>query len=196
MEPQFFATPADFRAWLDEHHETSQELWVGFYKVGSGRPSITWPEAVDEALCHGWIDGVRKRIDAASYTIRFTPRKPRSIWSAVNIKRMQELSAMGRVRPAGFRAFEARADERSAIYAYEQRHAAELDDASLRQFSANERAWAFFQAQPASYRRTAIYWVVSAKREETRQKRLAILILDSEQGRTIRPLTRRAGATP
>lgn len=156
MNPKFFAMPAEFRAWLEEHHETSQELLVGFYKKGSGRPSITWPESVDVALCFGWIDGVRKSVDDASYTIRFTPRKPRSIWSAVNIKRAKELAALGLMHPAGLKAFEQQADERSAIYAYEQRKAAALDEAAKQQFRANQQAWDFFQAQPPSYRKTAL----------------------------------------
>jgi uncharacterized protein YdeI (YjbR/CyaY-like superfamily) len=192
-EPQdttFFATPDDFRAWLEGNHEGAGELWVGFYKVGSGRTSITWPQSVDQALCFGWIDGVRKRIDDASYVIRFTSRKPDSTWSAVNIRRIGGLAAEGLVHPAGIKAFAARADERSAIYAYEQRQAAELDAKAEEQFRANARAWDFFQAQPPSYRRTAIYWVISAKREETRARRLATLIADSEAGRTIAPLTR------
>jgi uncharacterized protein YdeI (YjbR/CyaY-like superfamily) len=190
MEPTFFAAPSAFRAWLEEHHERARELWVGFYKKGSGKPSITWPEAVDEALCFGWIDGVRKGIDDVSYTIRFTPRKARSIWSSVNVKRAEELARLGLMRPAGLSAFEARAAERSGIYAYEQRNAAELAEEYERRFRANRAAWDFFQAQAASYRRTAIWWVVSAKREETRLKRLAALIDDSAHGRTIRPLTR------
>jgi uncharacterized protein YdeI (YjbR/CyaY-like superfamily) len=189
--PTFFATPSDLRAWLEAHHDSAQELWVGFYKKGSGRPSITWPEAVDEALCFGWIDAVRKGIDETSYTIRFTPRKLRSIWSAVNIERADELTRLGRMRPAGLEAFVARAGERSGIYSYEQKRAT-LAEAQERQFRANAPAWEYFQAQPASYRRTAIWWVISAKREETRHKRLATLIKDSAQGRTIRPLTRPA----
>jgi uncharacterized protein YdeI (YjbR/CyaY-like superfamily) len=191
--PTFFASPADLRAWLESNHGGAGELWVGFYKVGSGHPSITWPQAVDQALCFGWIDGVRRRIDDVSYVIRFTPRKPDSTWSAVNIRRIKELAAQGLVRPAGLKAFASRVDERSAIYAYEQRQAAELDAAAEEQFRAHARAWAFFQAQPPSYRRTAIYWVVSAKREETRIRRLATLIADSEAGRTIAPLTRPGG---
>jgi uncharacterized protein YdeI (YjbR/CyaY-like superfamily) len=194
MEPTFFPTPADFRAWLEEHHATETELLVGFYKKGSGKPSITWPESVDAALCFGWIDGVRKSIDGESYTIRFTPRKPRSIWSAVNIKRARELQELGLMQPAGLRAFEQRTDDRSAIYSYEQRQAATLDEDQERQFRDNARAWEFFQAQPAGYRRTATHWVVSAKKEETRRSRLATLIECSEQGRTIPPLTRRPRA--
>ncbi len=193
QNPNFFASPNDFRDWFENNHEQAAELWVGFYKVGSGRPSITWPEAVDQALCFGWIDGVRKRIDDLSYVIRFTPRKPDSTWSAVNIRRFKELEAQRLVRPAGQKAFAARADERSAIYAYEQRQVPELDRAAEEQFRANPRAWAFFQAQPPSYRRTAIYWVISAKREETRARRLATLIDDSAAGRTIARLTRPAG---
>jgi uncharacterized protein YdeI (YjbR/CyaY-like superfamily) len=196
MEPAFFATPAELRAWLDTHHETSGELWVGFYKKGSGRPSITWPEAVDEALCFGWIDGVRKGIDGVSYAIRFTPRKPRSIWSAVNVGRVAELTGLGLMRPAGLKAFAGRVEERSGVYAYEQQDAAALDAEDERQFRANSRAWAFFQAQAPWYRRTAIWWVVGAKREETRRKRLATLIADSEGGRTIPQLTRRTGGKP
>lgn len=190
MEPIFFATPADFRAWLEAHHATAQELLVGFYKKDSGRPSITWPESVDEALCFGWIDGVRRSLDASSYTIRFTPRKPHSTWSAVNIKRASELISLGLMRPAGLKAFEARTDDNSGIYAYEQRKTAALDEAEEQQMRANAEAWAFFQAQPPSYRRAAIWWVIGAKRAETRQKRLATLIEDSAAGRTIAPLTR------
>ena len=191
IKPTFFATPADFRAWLEEHHETSQELWLGYYKKSTGKPSITWPESVDEALCYGWIDGIRKRVDEESYTIRFSPRRARSTWSAVNLKRVAELTTLGRMHPAGLKAFEARIEAKSGIYAYEQREAAQLSEAQKAQFKANQSAWEFFQAQTPSYRKTATWWVVSAKREATRQKRLATLIADSAQGRTIRPLTRR-----
>jgi uncharacterized protein YdeI (YjbR/CyaY-like superfamily) len=151
---------------------------------------MTWSEAVDEALSFGWIDGVRRRLDDESYTIRFTPRRPRSTWSAVNIERVHALRSEGRMRPAGLRAFEARADERSAIYAYEQRRGAKLEPAQERRFRANARAWAFFNAQPPSYRRTATWWVISAKKETTRSKRLETLIEDSASGRAIRPLRR------
>jgi uncharacterized protein YdeI (YjbR/CyaY-like superfamily) len=188
--PTFFTTPDDFRAWLAQNHEAATELLVGFYKVGSGRPSITWPQAVDQALCYGWIDGVRKRIDDESYSIRFTPRKPDSIWSAANMRRFQELEAQGLARPAGRKAFAARADAKSAIYAYEQSEAAELDPESEKQFRANDQAWTFFQSQPPSYRRSAVYWVVSAKRAETRIRRLETLIADSAAGRTIARVTR------
>ncbi|MDP9365258.1 MAG: YdeI/OmpD-associated family protein [Chloroflexota bacterium] len=189
MDPTFFATPDAFRAWLEAHQETATALWVGFHKKGSGRPSITWPETVDEALCVGWIDGVRKGIDEASYAIRFTPRKPGSTWSAVNIARVAELTALGRMLPAGLAAFEARSPERSATYAYEQATVA-LDAAAERAFRANPDAWTFFQAQPPSYRKAATWWVASAKKEETRRKRLAALIDDSAHGRTVPPFTR------
>src|SRR5438552_17225010 len=141
MKPNFFATPSALRRWLEEHHDTTQAIWVGFNKKSSGKPSITWPEAVDEALCFGWIDGVRKGIDDVSYTIRFTPRKARSIWSAVNVKRAEELTRLGLMRPAGLSAFEARAAARSGIYAYEQRNAAELGEEYERRFRDNKEAW-------------------------------------------------------
>lgn len=185
MRPMFFATPAEFRAWLAEHHASATELVVGFYKKGSGRPSITWPESVDQALCYGWIDGIRRGLDADSYTIRFTPRKPRSTWSAVNIKRAKELIDEGLMQPAGRAAFEARADDRSAIYSYEQRHGAVLAPGHEQRFRANPTAWAFFQAQPPSYRKVAVYWVTSAKREETRLRRLDTLIAHSAAGRRL-----------
>src|SRR5262245_30761724 len=193
MEVTFFDSPAAFRAWLEENHQTAKELRVGYNKKSSGKPSITWPESVDEALCFGWIDGIRKSIDEISYTIRFTPRKPRSNWSAVNVARVGELMRLGRMRPAGHKAFEERAEEKTGIYAYEQRKTAELDEAYEQQFRANQPAWDFFQAQPAGYRHTAVWWVISAKKEATRLKRLATLIEDSAQGRTIAQLTRPAG---
>jgi len=190
VEPHFFATPAEFRRWLEEHHASARELWVGFHKKGSGRPSITWPESVDEALCFGWIDGVRKSIDDESYVIRFTPRKATSTWSAVNIKRITELIGQGRVFPAGLEAFERRSEKKSGIYAYEQGESAKLDKAHEQQFRAQKAAWEYFQAQPPWYKKTATWWVVSAKKEETRQRRLAFLIEASAEGRPIRELTR------
>lgn len=189
----FFADAAAWRRWLEAHHTAATELWVGFHKTASGRPSITWPEAVDGALCFGWIDGVRKRIDEASYKIRFTPRKPRSIWSSVNVRRAEALSAAGLMTPAGLRALEARSPERSGIYAYEQRTESTLAAADEERFRANRPAWDFFQSRPPSYQRTAIWWVVSAKQEATRQRRLATLIADSAEGRTIARLTRTPG---
>lgn len=190
MKPTFFATPAELRAWFEKHHDTAKELWVGFYKKGSGRSGITWPESVDEALCFGWIDGVRKSIDDSSYTNRFTPRTRRSNWSAVNIGRVEELKRAGRMRPAGLAAFERRSEDRSGVYSYEQRHKAKLDRAQEKRFRENRKAWDFFKAQPGWYRTTAIWWVVSAKKEETRLRRLATLIEDSAHGRMIRQLRR------
>ena len=189
MEPTFFPTPADFRAWLERNHETESELLVGYYKKGSGKPSITWPESVDQALCFGWIDGIRRTIDGESYTIRFTPRKPTSNWSSVNIKRVAELREAGLMRPAGEAAFAKRSEERSGIYSYESRKKAKLEPDQEREFRANAAAWEFFQSQPPGYVRTATHWVVSAKREETRQKRLATLIEDSANGRRLKQLT-------
>ena len=193
MNPKFFATPAAWRAWLEKHHADQKELLVGFYKKDSGKPSITWPESVDGALCYGWIDGVRRRIDDVSYSIRFTPRKPRSTWSVVNIKRVAELTSEELMRPAGIRAFEARQEDRSGIYAFEQQNI-QFESAQERRFRANRAAWKFFGAQPAWYRRTATWRVISAKREETREKRLTQLIDDCEQGRTIAELRRRPKA--
>ncbi|CAN5737648.1 YdeI/OmpD-associated family protein [soil metagenome] len=190
MEPVFFATPGEFRAWLEANHDSARELWTGFRKKGTGRPSMTWPESVDEALCFGWIDGIRKSVDAERYVIRFTPRKTTSTWSAVNIARVAELTRQGRMQPAGQVAFARRTEAKSGIYAYEQRKTAALDAAAERKFRACRKAWEFFQAQPPWYRRTATWWVISAKREETRQKRLATLIEDSAAGRTLGQLTR------
>lgn len=188
MDAVFFATPDEFRAWLEAHGESAAELWVGFYKTATGRPSITWPQAVDEALCAGWIDGVRKRIDDSAYIIRFTPRKAGSIWSQVNIRRVEELSALGRMRPAGLEAFAARDEEKTQRYSYEaERHA--LDPVYEATFRVNAAAWAFFAAQAASYRKVASFWVMSARREETRRKRLATLIADSVAGRRLRQVT-------
>ena len=184
-ETCFFSTVDDFRRWLKAHHESARELWVGFYKKGSGRPSITWPESVDEALCVGWIDGLRKAIDAESYKIRFTPRKATSNWSAVNIGRVQELTRLGRMRPAGVKAFELRTEEKSGIYAYENRKSAVLAAAAEKQFRSRRKAWAFFQKQPAGYRQLATWWIISAKKEETRQQRLEKLIAQSEAGKRI-----------
>jgi uncharacterized protein YdeI (YjbR/CyaY-like superfamily) len=190
MKPTFFATAADFRKWLEKNHDTVPELLVGFYKKGSGKPSITWPESVDEALCFGWIDGVRRTIDEESYSIRFTPRRPRSNWSAVNLKRVDELTKLGRMHPAGLRAFEAR--DPSRTYSYERKEDQKLDAAYEAKLKANKKAWTFFQAQPPYYRRIASLWVMDAKKEETRLKRLATLIDDSAHGRRIGLMARPA----
>jgi uncharacterized protein YdeI (YjbR/CyaY-like superfamily) len=184
----FFPTPDDFRAWLEKHHAIQSELHVGFYKRDSGLPSITWPESVDCALCYGWIDGVRHSIDATSYRIRFTPRRATSIWSAINVQRVAELSKLGLMRPAGLKAFDARTGDKTGIYAYEQRRTAKLPPAAEKKFRANKKAWAFFQTQPPWYRRVTAHRVISAKREETRQRRLAELIHDSEHARRIKGL--------
>ena len=181
-EPMHFATPADFRRWLARHHERETELWVGFHKKATGRPSITWPEAVDEALCVGWIDGIRRSLGDDRYMIRFTPRKPTSTWSAVNQRRMAVLITEGRVQPAGRAAWEKRKAERSGTYSYENRHAAALDAESERRFRASAPAWRFFERQPAGYRKTTIWWVISAKKPETRTRRLQQLIAHSAAG--------------
>jgi uncharacterized protein YdeI (YjbR/CyaY-like superfamily) len=193
--PAFFAAAHTWRAWLQRNHDTAAELWVGFYKKGTGRRSITWPEAVDEALCFGWIDSVRMSVDSESYANRFTPRRTGSTWSAVNIGRAKELIAGGRMRPAGLTAFEARADERSATYSYGQQRNPKFDPAQRRQLRSNRKAWTFFESQPPSYRRMATWWVISAKRDETKARRLARLIDDSEHGRPIPPLARPTAST-
>jgi uncharacterized protein YdeI (YjbR/CyaY-like superfamily) len=186
--PVYFTTPARFRAWLRKNHALETELVVGFFKRVSGVASITWPESVDEALCYGWIDGVRRRVDDERYTIRFTPRRKRSIWSAVNVKRARELIAEGRMSAAGLAAFEARGDDRTAVYSYEQRKAATLEPAQEKLFRRDHAAWRFFSEQAPWYRRAAAHWVTSAKKEETRRKRLETLIADSRAGRLVGPL--------
>ena len=191
MKPTFFATPADLRDWFKNNHESESELLVGFYKKDSGKPSISWPESVDEALCVGWIDGIRRSLGEESYTIRFTPRKPDSIWSAVNIARIEVLTKEGRMQPKGLEAFQKRRENKSGIYAYEQRDQIELTEAETAAFQANQIAWDFFKSQPNSYRKAALWWVVSAKKEETRAKRVETLIDDSANKRTIKQFTRR-----
>jgi len=175
MKPRFFKTASAFRKWLAANHGKSKELWVGFYKKNSGKPSITWPESVDEALCFGWIDGVRKSVDAESYMIRFSPRKPTSIWSAVNIRNMERLIKEKRVAPAGMNAYAARKEYRSGIYSYEQRPV-ELVEPYASRFRRNKAAWEFFQAQPPGYRKIMNWYIVSAKQEQTRLARLEKLI--------------------
>jgi uncharacterized protein YdeI (YjbR/CyaY-like superfamily) len=184
MEPTFFATPAAFRAWLEKNHDKASELLVGYYKRDSGRPSMTWPESVDQALAFGWIDGVRGRIDDVSYSIRFTPRKPVSTWSTVNIRRVEELKKLGLMQPAGLRAFERRQEAKSSIYAYENAPRT-LDPADEKKFRARKKAWEYFSNQAPSYQRVAIYWVMSAKKPETRARRLAMLIDDSAHGKRL-----------
>jgi uncharacterized protein YdeI (YjbR/CyaY-like superfamily) len=181
----YFADAAAWRRWLEAHHAAAEELWVGFRKKGSGLPSLTWPESVDVALCFGWIDGVRQSVDATSYRIRFTPRRAGSTWSDVNVGRMRALAEAGLVAPAGRAAFEARTDARTGVYAYEQRADAALAPDDEARFRANAAAWAYFASCPPSYRRTAIWWVVSAMRAETRRRRLDTLVADSAAGRRI-----------
>lgn len=193
MSAQYFDSAAAFRAWLAEHHTTERELLVGFHKRATGRPSMTWPESVAEALCFGWIDGVRRRVDEERYTIRFTPRKPDSIWSGVNVATMERLIVEGRAFEAGIVAFARRSAEKSAVYSYENRHSATLDAASEREFRNDRAAWAFFEAQPRWYRQTSTWWVISAKRPETRARRLTTLIACSQRKQTIPQLTRRTG---
>jgi uncharacterized protein YdeI (YjbR/CyaY-like superfamily) len=186
--PTFFATPAKFRAWLEANHQSAKELLVGFYKKGSGQPSMTWPESVDEALCFGWIDGVRRSLGDDAYTIRFTPRKTTSIWSAVNVAKVAELTKRGKMRAAGERAFAARTAARTGVYSFERNQAAEFTAAQERSLRAHRRAAAFFDAEPPWYRRVATHWVISAKKEETRERRLAQLIADCAAGRRIGPV--------
>jgi uncharacterized protein YdeI (YjbR/CyaY-like superfamily) len=184
LTPTFFATPADLRHWFEKNHDREKELLVGFYKVGSDKPSITWPESVDQALCFGWIDGIRKTLDQESYCIRFTPRKPKSIWSAVNINKVAALQQQGLMQPAGLACFEKRTEDRSAIYAYEKAPV-QLAAGYEQQFRENARAWDFFQQQAPSYRQVAMNWVMTAKQEKTRLSRLQTLIAGSAAGRKV-----------
>jgi uncharacterized protein YdeI (YjbR/CyaY-like superfamily) len=179
-KPTFFPTPSHFRAWLEAHHDKLSEHLVGFHKKGSGKPSITWPESVEVALCFGWIDGVRKSLNETSYTIRFTPRKPTSTWSAININLVQKLTKQGLMHPAGLKAFAARSEKKSGIYSYEQRKTARFTREQEKQFRANKPARDFFQSQPPGYKQLTTYWVTTAKKEETRQKRLSELIAHSQ----------------
>ncbi|WP_294822502.1 YdeI/OmpD-associated family protein [uncultured Flavobacterium sp.] len=185
MEPQFFKTPADFRAWLHKNHEKETELLVGFYKTGSGRQSMTWPESVDQALCYGWIDGVRKSMGDESYTIRFTPRKPNSIWSAVNIEKMGELQKKGLVKPAGLAAFGRRTENKSRVYSHERKEDAKLSEEMEKEFRAQKTAWEFFIKQAPSYRKAAIHLIVSAKQEKTQRSRFEKLLEASKECKRI-----------
>jgi uncharacterized protein YdeI (YjbR/CyaY-like superfamily) len=188
-EAIFFASPAAFRAWLEEHHERETEVWVGFWKKATGKQGMTWSQAVDEALCFGWIDSIAKRVDDHRHRQRFTPRKPTSNWSAVNVAKVATLRAEGRMRPAGEAAFARRSDGRSSVYSFEQRKDPQLEPEQQAQLEANAAAWAYFQSKPPSYRKPAIWWVISAKKPETRARRLATLIADSAAGHPIKPLT-------
>ena len=188
-KPIFFASPQEFYDWLEEHHETETEVYVGYYKKPTGLPSLTWSEAVDQALCFGWIDGRVNRIDDERHMQRFTPRKPSSNWSKVNVEKVSRLKRAGLMRPAGMVAFDKRSDEKTGIYSFEREGAA-LPPEYENRLRANSAAAEYFNGRPPWYRRTATHWVVSAKREETRLRRLAQLIEDSAKGLDVKPLRR------
>ncbi len=190
-KPIYFTSAAAFRAWLAAHHAAHDELVVGFYKRGAGKPTLTWPESVDQALCFGWIDGVRRRVDDARYTIRFTPRRAGSIWSKINVAKVGSLTDAGHMMPAGERAFAAREEAKTGVYSFERTRAATLAPADAKRFRAEPAAWKYFMKQPPSYRRAAYHWVISAKQEATRTRRLAQLIADSAAGQWVKPLRRR-----
>jgi uncharacterized protein YdeI (YjbR/CyaY-like superfamily) len=187
MAPTFFKTAAELRRWFKANHAGAAELWIGFYKRDSGRGGVVYKQALDEALCFGWIDGMVRRVDDVSYVQRFTPRKARSTWSAINIARAQGLIAAGRMQPTGLAAFDRRTEDRSGTYSYEQRQAATLTPAERKAVKANAAAWAFFESQPPSYRRTVAWWIQTAKKEETRNRRLAVLIDCSARGQMVPP---------
>ena len=184
--PRFFPHPAAFRKWLEAHAHTADELLVGYHKVATGKPSMSWSESVDEALCFGWIDGVRRRIDDSAYQIRFTPRRARSVWSAVNIAKFEQLQAQGRMTPAGVAAYRNRSEARSAVYAYEQAAPAGLSAAELREFKRHRPAWDFFERSPPSHRKVALHWICSAKKPQTRLRRLHKLIEACAAGQRLR----------
>ena len=186
----YFPSPAAFRAWLERHHERESEVWVGYWKKATGKPSLTWSQAVDEALCFGWIDGVLRGVDDERHMQRFTPRKPSSNWSAVNVAKVEQLRAAGRMRPAGEAAFARRRADRTGVYSYEQRKNPQLEPEQEQRFKANAAAWDYFMSRPPSYRRPALWWVVSAKKPETRERRLATLIEDSAAARPLKQLAR------
>jgi uncharacterized protein YdeI (YjbR/CyaY-like superfamily) len=189
VKPIYFSSPEELRAWLEEHHESATELLVGYWKKQTGKPTLTWSEAVDEALCFGWIDGVRRGVDDERHVQRFTPRKPVSTWSAINLAKVEKLRAEGRMRPAGEAAFARRRDDRTAIYSHEQRQNPQLTAEEEALFRAHAEAWAYFESAAPSYRKPALWWVVSAKRPETRVRRLATLIEDSAAGRKLKQFT-------
>jgi uncharacterized protein YdeI (YjbR/CyaY-like superfamily) len=187
----FFTSPAELRAWFEQNHATAPELFVGYWKKHTGKVGVTHTEAIEQALCFGWIDSVGRRIDEDRHQVRFTPRRKGSVWSAINIAAVARLTEQGLMRPAGTAAFEMRKPEKTAIYSYEQPAGAQLDDDQQARLRANPRAWEWFAAQSASYRRSAVHWVTTAKRADTRERRLAQLIADSEQGRRVPPLIQR-----
>jgi len=194
MEPRevtHFEAPEDFRAWLAEQHTVADELWVGYWRKSTGHPSVTWEETVDEALCYGWIDGIRQRIDDEAYTIRFTPRRPTSFWSRRNMDRYEVLSKAGRVAPAGETAWSKRKDDKSGVYSFEQPEPLTLSAEFLKRLESHDKARHFWEASPPGYRKQASHWVMSAKREDTRERRLALLVADSIAGLRVKPLRRR-----
>ena len=184
--PRLFETASAFRAWLQVNASTASELLVGYHKVATGRPSMSWSESVDEALCFGWIDGVRKRIDENTYSIRFTPRKATSIWSAINIAKFERLREQARMTPAGEKAFASRTEAKSVVYAYEQESTAELSTEEVRFFKRQKAAWLFFGATPPSYKKVILHWVTTAKRSETRTSRFAKLVEACAAGQRLR----------
>jgi uncharacterized protein YdeI (YjbR/CyaY-like superfamily) len=190
-EAIYFDSPAALREWLEANHDSATELWVGYWKRATGKPSLTWSQAVDEAICFGWIDGVMHGVDGERHEQRFTPRKPKSNWSAINVGKVERLRAEGRMRPAGEAAFARRSTDRTAVYSYEQRKNPALEPAQEARFRADAAAWDWFMSRPPSYRRPAIWWVISAKRPETRERRLDTLIADSAAGRPIKSLAPR-----
>ena len=192
MKPTYFATPAAWRAWLEKHHATETELLVGFYKISTGKPSITWPQSVDEALCFGWIDGKRQSLGDEAYTIRFTPRKPTSIWSAINVAKVAELRAAGKMRPAGEAAYALRIENKTAVYSFERFEAAQFSAAQQAKFEANKNAYAWFTQQSPSYQKVTKHWVTSAKQQATQDRRLAQLIADCAAGKKLEMLTKYA----
>jgi len=196
IEAIFFETPAALRDWLDANHDTALELFVGAWKKATGKPTLTWQQIVEEALCVGWIDSIRRSVPGDGWTIRLTPRRTRSIWSAVNVAKVAELRAAGRLRPAGEAAFAARRADRTAIYSFEQRDEPTLSVQEEANFRANEESWAWFAARPPSFRKQALHWVISAKRPATRARRLATLIEDSAAGRPIRSMIWGSGRPP
>jgi uncharacterized protein YdeI (YjbR/CyaY-like superfamily) len=188
-EVHYFASPAELRDWFDANHETASELWLGYHRKATSRPTVSWSDAVDEALCVGWIDSIRYRVDDERSRQRFTPRRKGSIWSAINIAKVAQLMKEGRMRPAGLAAFERRSEAKSGVYSYENRHLAAFSPEEQAAFRANDSAWSWFASRPASYRTGATWWVVSAKRDETRQRRFVELVAESAEGRMPRQLT-------
>jgi uncharacterized protein YdeI (YjbR/CyaY-like superfamily) len=189
MDPTFFPTPSDFRQWLEENHDKKKELWVGYYRKSTKIPSINWPQSVREALCYGWIDGLRKSIDEKSYKIRFTPRRRNSHWSQVNLKMVDELIKNGKMQPAGLKIYQKRNPAKEQQFSYE-REAAQLTEEYLEQIKAQPKAWDFFQNLPPGYKKQTVHWVMQAKREATRQKRLTILIESATEGKRVPHLRR------